>query len=141
MGASYTLLSLTKVCAHSSTFVCFPACRSATGEAWHEIMLACLGGKDCDPASGNTGPECGSTFAYTYFVSFIFLCSFLVRKKNIDCPFNQLNLSKCESMFNFILSSIICPLLHTNFFGKSLGLLTFRVVDLSKLKPFTRQVN
>ncbi|KAE8300558.1 Voltage-dependent P/Q-type calcium channel subunit alpha-1A Brain calcium channel I [Larimichthys crocea] len=52
--------------------------RSATGEAWHEIMLACLGGKDCDPASGNTGPECGSTFAYTYFVSFIFLCSFLM---------------------------------------------------------------
>ncbi|GLD63863.1 voltage-dependent P/Q-type calcium channel subunit alpha-1A, partial [Lates japonicus] len=52
--------------------------RSATGEAWHEIMLACLGGKECDPASGNTEPECGSTFAYTYFVSFIFLCSFLM---------------------------------------------------------------
>uniref|UniRef100_A0A674P6F4 Voltage-dependent P/Q-type calcium channel subunit alpha-1A n=1 Tax=Takifugu rubripes TaxID=31033 RepID=A0A674P6F4_TAKRU len=52
--------------------------RSATGEAWHEIMLACLGGKECDPASGNTGNECGSTFAYTYFVSFIFLCSFLM---------------------------------------------------------------
>ncbi|XP_051940567.1 calcium channel, voltage-dependent, P/Q type, alpha 1A subunit, b [Hippocampus zosterae] len=52
--------------------------RSATGEAWHEIMLSCLGGKECDPASGNTEPECGSTFAYTYFVSFIFLCSFLM---------------------------------------------------------------
>ncbi|CAJ1052910.1 voltage-dependent P/Q-type calcium channel subunit alpha-1A isoform X1 [Xyrichtys novacula] len=52
--------------------------RSATGEAWHEIMLACLGGKECDPDSGNTEPECGSTFAYTYFVSFIFLCSFLM---------------------------------------------------------------
>ncbi|KAL6111172.1 cacna1a [Pungitius sinensis] len=52
--------------------------RSATGEAWHDIMLACLGGKQCDPASGNTEPECGSTFAYTYFVSFIFLCSFLM---------------------------------------------------------------
>ncbi|KAK2817438.1 hypothetical protein Q5P01_025629 [Channa striata] len=52
--------------------------RSATGEAWHEIMLACLGGKPCDPASGNTEKECGSTFAYTYFVSFIFLCSFLM---------------------------------------------------------------
>ncbi|XP_077935955.1 calcium channel, voltage-dependent, P/Q type, alpha 1A subunit, b isoform X4 [Gasterosteus aculeatus] len=52
--------------------------RSATGEAWHDIMLACLGGKECDPASGNTEPECGSTFAYTYFVSFIFLCSFLM---------------------------------------------------------------
>ncbi|KAJ8001686.1 hypothetical protein DPEC_G00172030, partial [Dallia pectoralis] len=52
--------------------------RSATGEAWHEIMLACLGGKPCDPDSGNKEPECGSTFAYTYFVSFIFLCSFLM---------------------------------------------------------------
>uniref|UniRef100_A0A3B3UQQ2 Voltage-dependent P/Q-type calcium channel subunit alpha-1A n=1 Tax=Poecilia latipinna TaxID=48699 RepID=A0A3B3UQQ2_9TELE len=52
--------------------------RSATGEAWHEIMLACLGEKKCDPESGNTGKECGSTFAYTYFVSFIFLCSFLM---------------------------------------------------------------
>ncbi|AWP05166.1 putative voltage-dependent P/Q-type calcium channel subunit alpha-1A [Scophthalmus maximus] len=52
--------------------------RSATGEAWHDIMLACLGSKECDPASGNTEHECGSTFAYTYFVSFIFLCSFLM---------------------------------------------------------------
>ncbi|XP_034043666.1 LOW QUALITY PROTEIN: calcium channel, voltage-dependent, P/Q type, alpha 1A subunit, b [Thalassophryne amazonica] len=52
--------------------------RSATGEAWHDIMLACLGGQRCDQASGNTEPECGSTFAYTYFVSFIFLCSFLM---------------------------------------------------------------
>lgn len=57
--------------------------RSATGEAWHDIMLACLGGKECDPASGNTEPECGSTFAYTYFVSFIFLCSFLVRTERL----------------------------------------------------------
>lgn len=61
----------------TSLVVClFP--RSATGEAWHEIMLACLGGKDCDEMSGNTEPECGSQFAYLYFVSFIFFCSFLV---------------------------------------------------------------
>ncbi|KPP79716.1 voltage-dependent P/Q-type calcium channel subunit alpha-1A-like, partial [Scleropages formosus] len=52
--------------------------RSATGEAWHEIMLACLGEKDCDPRSGNKESECGSEFAYVYFVSFIFLCSFLM---------------------------------------------------------------
>ncbi|XP_060921233.1 voltage-dependent P/Q-type calcium channel subunit alpha-1A isoform X7 [Labrus mixtus] len=52
--------------------------RSATGEAWHEIMLACLGGKNCDELSGNTDPECGSQFAYLYFVSFIFFCSFLM---------------------------------------------------------------
>lgn len=61
----------------TSLVVClFP--RSATGEAWHDIMLACLGGKDCDEMSGNTEPECGSQFAYLYFVSFIFFCSFLV---------------------------------------------------------------
>jgi hypothetical protein len=54
--------------------------RSATGEAWHEIMLACLGGKACDPLSENkeSGSLCGSQFAYLYFVSFIFFCSFLV---------------------------------------------------------------
>ncbi|XP_035763902.1 voltage-dependent P/Q-type calcium channel subunit alpha-1A-like isoform X2 [Neolamprologus brichardi] len=52
--------------------------RSATGEAWHEIMLACLGGKECDPKSGNADPDCGSQFAYLYFVSFIFFCSFLM---------------------------------------------------------------
>uniref|UniRef100_A0A087YI18 Voltage-dependent N-type calcium channel subunit alpha n=1 Tax=Poecilia formosa TaxID=48698 RepID=A0A087YI18_POEFO len=52
--------------------------RSATGEAWHEIMLACLSNRPCDKLSGNSGKECGSDFAYFYFVSFIFLCSFLM---------------------------------------------------------------
>ncbi|XP_029776821.1 voltage-dependent N-type calcium channel subunit alpha-1B, partial [Suricata suricatta] len=50
--------------------------RSATGEAWHEIMLSCLSNQACDEhANAN---ECGSDFAYFYFVSFIFLCSFLM---------------------------------------------------------------
>nr|XP_055036989.1 probable voltage-dependent N-type calcium channel subunit alpha-1B isoform X5 [Misgurnus anguillicaudatus] len=52
--------------------------RSATGEGWHEIMLACLSDRPCDPLSGSNGKECGSDFAYFYFVSFIFLCSFLM---------------------------------------------------------------
>uniref|UniRef100_A0A674PPN6 Voltage-dependent N-type calcium channel subunit alpha n=1 Tax=Takifugu rubripes TaxID=31033 RepID=A0A674PPN6_TAKRU len=52
--------------------------RSATGEAWHEIMLACLSNRPCDKLSGTVGNECGSDFAYFYFVSFIFLCSFLM---------------------------------------------------------------
>ncbi|XP_064379709.1 voltage-dependent N-type calcium channel subunit alpha-1B isoform X3 [Dromaius novaehollandiae] len=52
--------------------------RSATGEAWHEIMLSCLSNQACDPLSGLTKKECGSDFAYFYFVSFIFLCSFLM---------------------------------------------------------------
>ncbi|KAM9810877.1 voltage-dependent N-type calcium channel subunit alpha-1B-like [Neosynchiropus ocellatus] len=52
--------------------------RSATGEAWHEIMLSCLSHRGCDEQSGTLGKECGSDFAYFYFVSFIFLCSFLM---------------------------------------------------------------
>ncbi|KAE8620103.1 hypothetical protein XENTR_v10010099 [Xenopus tropicalis] len=52
--------------------------RSATGEAWHEIMLSCLSGRPCDVGSGLKEKECGSEFAYFYFVSFIFLCSFLM---------------------------------------------------------------
>uniref|UniRef100_A0A2K5EPA9 Voltage-dependent N-type calcium channel subunit alpha n=1 Tax=Aotus nancymaae TaxID=37293 RepID=A0A2K5EPA9_AOTNA len=50
--------------------------RSATGEAWHEIMLSCLSSQACDEQANAT--ECGSDFAYFYFVSFIFLCSFLM---------------------------------------------------------------
>ncbi|XP_032905135.1 voltage-dependent N-type calcium channel subunit alpha-1B [Amblyraja radiata] len=52
--------------------------RSATGEGWQEIMLACLSKSPCDPRSGIDRDECGSDFAYFYFVSFIFLCSFLM---------------------------------------------------------------
>uniref|UniRef100_A0AAY4EPM9 Voltage-dependent N-type calcium channel subunit alpha n=1 Tax=Denticeps clupeoides TaxID=299321 RepID=A0AAY4EPM9_9TELE len=52
--------------------------RSATGEAWQDIMQHCLSHRECDPESGLTGKECGNDFAYFYFVSFIFLCSFLM---------------------------------------------------------------
>ncbi|XP_060546106.1 voltage-dependent R-type calcium channel subunit alpha-1E isoform X5 [Pantherophis guttatus] len=57
--------------------------RSATGEAWQEIMLSCLEGKGCEPdttaTSGqNENEKCGTELAYVYFVSFIFFCSFLM---------------------------------------------------------------
>ncbi|XP_033240515.1 voltage-dependent calcium channel type A subunit alpha-1 isoform X22 [Drosophila miranda] len=53
--------------------------RCATGEAWPNIMLACLKGKACDEdAEKGPGEYCGSTLAYAYFVSFIFFCSFLM---------------------------------------------------------------
>ncbi|XP_040581847.1 voltage-dependent calcium channel type A subunit alpha-1 isoform X6 [Lepeophtheirus salmonis] len=62
--------------------------RCATGEAWPSIMLACEAGKRCDErnhkynlTSGKIlDPEktCGSSMSYVYFVSFIFLCSFLM---------------------------------------------------------------
>ncbi|KAJ8370850.1 hypothetical protein SKAU_G00108780 [Synaphobranchus kaupii] len=55
--------------------------RCATGEAWQEIMLACLPGKLCDAESDyNLGEErtCGSGFAIIYFITFYMLCAFLI---------------------------------------------------------------
>ncbi|XP_056660138.1 voltage-dependent L-type calcium channel subunit alpha-1D isoform X8 [Monodelphis domestica] len=55
--------------------------RCATGEAWQEIMLACLPGKRCDPESDYSPGEeftCGSNFAIVYFISFYMLCAFLI---------------------------------------------------------------
>ncbi|XP_078232461.1 voltage-dependent L-type calcium channel subunit alpha-1C isoform X11 [Pogona vitticeps] len=58
--------------------------RCATGEAWQEIMLACLPDKRCDPESfePNNSIEgehsCGSSFAVFYFISFYMLCAFLI---------------------------------------------------------------
>ncbi|XP_042326346.1 voltage-dependent L-type calcium channel subunit alpha-1C isoform X3 [Sceloporus undulatus] len=58
--------------------------RCATGEAWQEIMLACLPEKKCDDDSfeSNNSPEgehsCGSSFAVFYFISFYMLCAFLI---------------------------------------------------------------
>ncbi|XP_048713825.1 voltage-dependent L-type calcium channel subunit alpha-1D isoform X9 [Caretta caretta] len=55
--------------------------RCATGEAWQEIMLACLPGKRCDPESDYSPGEeftCGSNFAIIYFISFYMLCAFLI---------------------------------------------------------------
>ncbi|XP_071821818.1 voltage-dependent calcium channel type A subunit alpha-1-like isoform X3 [Apostichopus japonicus] len=48
--------------------------RCATGESWQLIMLACLDGT----CHENPEENCGSPFSYPYFVSFIFLCSFLM---------------------------------------------------------------
>ncbi|KNC23583.1 Voltage-dependent calcium channel type A subunit alpha-1, partial [Lucilia cuprina] len=52
--------------------------RCATGEAWPNIMLACLKGRPCDDEAEKGDETCGSTLAYAYFVSFIFFCSFLM---------------------------------------------------------------
>ncbi|XP_056131493.1 voltage-dependent L-type calcium channel subunit alpha-1D [Lampris incognitus] len=55
--------------------------RCATGEAWQEIMLACMPGKLCDPESDYSPGEektCGSGFAVIYFISFYMLCAFLI---------------------------------------------------------------
>jgi len=62
--------------------------RSATGEAWQEIMLSCISSPDviCDENSDDgvkakeagTVALCGSNFAYIYFISFFIICAFLV---------------------------------------------------------------
>uniref|UniRef100_A0A8C8A1Q2 Voltage-dependent L-type calcium channel subunit alpha n=1 Tax=Oryzias sinensis TaxID=183150 RepID=A0A8C8A1Q2_9TELE len=55
--------------------------RCATGEAWHEVMLACMYGKKCDPKSDFLPGEentCGSNVAIIYFMSFYMLCAFLI---------------------------------------------------------------
>ncbi|XP_038071611.1 voltage-dependent calcium channel type A subunit alpha-1-like isoform X1 [Patiria miniata] len=58
--------------------------RCATGDSWQGIMFACVQGSKCHPESlPPDAPEdkingCGSAFSYAYFVSFIFLCSFLM---------------------------------------------------------------
>ncbi|XP_078677511.1 voltage-dependent L-type calcium channel subunit alpha-1D-like isoform X33 [Branchiostoma floridae x Branchiostoma belcheri] len=54
--------------------------RSATGEAWQEIMMSCTAGSGamCDENSDSKGQVCGSNFAYPYFLSFYMLCAFLI---------------------------------------------------------------
>ena len=57
--------------------------RSATGEAWQDIMLACLPSETavCDPISDSFKagePTCGSMVAYPYFITFFIICAFLV---------------------------------------------------------------
>ena len=62
--------------------------RCATGEAWPDIMLDATSGRPCDPLAlernETTGEvfdydqSCGSSMTYLYFVSFIFLCSFIM---------------------------------------------------------------
>lgn len=59
--------------------------RSATGEAWQEVMWACNDVPDvlCDERADSFNMEkplasCGTLFAIPYFLSFYMLCSFLV---------------------------------------------------------------
>ncbi|XP_040163841.1 muscle calcium channel subunit alpha-1-like isoform X2 [Anopheles arabiensis] len=56
--------------------------RSATGEAWQDIMLDCSAREEvrCDENSEDKESKegCGSNFAFPYFISFYVLCSFLI---------------------------------------------------------------
>lgn len=108
------------VCFPSHSGHCSSRCdRCATGEAWQEIMLACLPGKLCDSESDyNPGEErtCGSGFAIFYFISFYMLCAFLVtfnpmvsllpvnsttHNRGFSCLFQIINLFVAVIMDNF----------------------------------------
>ncbi|KAJ1530607.1 hypothetical protein ONE63_005487 [Megalurothrips usitatus] len=56
--------------------------RSATGEAWQDIMMDCSNRPNevkCDAMSdGGAHEDCGSDLAFPYFISFYVLCSFLI---------------------------------------------------------------
>ncbi|XP_018341905.1 PREDICTED: muscle calcium channel subunit alpha-1 isoform X6 [Trachymyrmex septentrionalis] len=55
--------------------------RSATGEAWQEIMMDCSSQASvkCDSDSDELDKDsCGSDIAFPYFISFYVLCSFLI---------------------------------------------------------------
>ncbi|CAF3545967.1 unnamed protein product [Rotaria sp. Silwood1] len=55
--------------------------RSATGEAWQEIMYACgpSASPKCDNRSRSSKTEnCGTYFSIPFFLSFYILCSFLI---------------------------------------------------------------
>lgn len=78
------LLYLTLIRFVGATRCCFSLNRCATGEAWPNIMLACLKGA-CDAKANKGSEQCGSSIAYAYFVSFIFFCSFLVSVSFLHC--------------------------------------------------------
>ena len=55
--------------------------RSATGEAWQEIMYSIETNTKCDPESRTreeSEDNCSSKAAIPYFLSFVMLCTFLV---------------------------------------------------------------
>ena len=63
--------------------------RCCTGEAWQEVMLACLPGPhaECVPDVNNPQPvnpeevevkSCGNILSYPYFIVFYMLCAFLI---------------------------------------------------------------
>ena len=55
--------------------------RSATGEAWQDIMMDASKSPDavCAPESdGDHSVPCGTNFSFMYFISFYVLCAFLI---------------------------------------------------------------
>lgn len=102
--------------------------RSATGEAWQEIMLSCLGEKGCEPdttapSGQNDNERCGTDLAYVYFVSFIFFCSFLVSNTVLlacDVPPPQKKLIHSHKPFPSADGHTLQPMPRARFFSREL---------------------
>lgn len=81
-------IELGDVLTRNNNFQSFPQAvlvlfRSATGEAWQDIMMACADDTEgnCYRANKSDSPtseSCGSAAAFPYFISFYVLCSFLI---------------------------------------------------------------
>lgn len=73
-------LSFSAITVQLKQNICWFVNRSATGEAWQDIMLSCVGSEvPCDEMSdADPSQTCGNDVAYFYFISFYMLCSFLV---------------------------------------------------------------
>eukprot|EP00057_Strongylocentrotus_purpuratus_P015657 XP_011670131.1 PREDICTED: voltage dependent calcium channel L-type isoform X4 [Strongylocentrotus purpuratus] len=75
-------LSLDGALNRNNNFRTFPTAvmvlfRSATGEAWQQIMMACSQSPKA-PCQRDDTEICGNNFAYVYFISFYSICSFLI---------------------------------------------------------------
>ena len=74
--------------------------RSATGEAWQDIMLSCLKRPDviCDERSEDAGDPagCGTDFAYIYFISFFVIWDAIQCRREIHVK-DGYNVAFCPS--------------------------------------------
>ena len=80
--------------------------RCATGESWQSIMLSCTSGKRCDDKTNKDVHEmstCGSDLAYSYFVTFIFFCSFLVTISSWHVQTTRFSFDPCNFSTNLVL--------------------------------------
>lgn len=124
--------------------------RSATGEAWQDIMLSCVGSEvRCDSMSdADSSQTCGNDVAYFYFISFYMLCSFLVspwsckyytstlknqREHNVKLERNVLSVHLNTSFWIWIQQKI-----GGFFFSRNIGVAGGKIENLANSVSFTK---
>ncbi len=119
--------------------------RCATGEAWQQIMLACLPGKQCDSESDyNPGEEktCGSNFAILYFISFYMLCAFLVPqnisafRKCCICVFSSSKHIQSLIIMHLLLLLLVLFLFNIALFSYSVIIVFVLLSDINDIAQF-----